>query len=84
MIRRGSRSLDQLVKVGGSGHCTAAAAGMIGYNERNPDSGTETNRSTAFAAKYYLIAWTKRDRKRKRVSLKSEERKGEEAETGKR
>ena len=41
MIRRGSRSLDQLVEVGGSGHCTAAAAaaaaaaGMISYNERN-------------------------------------------------
>lgn len=57
MIRRGSRSLDQLVEVGGSGHCTAAAAaGMIGYNERNIDSEVETNRSTAFAAKCYLMA----------------------------
>lgn len=37
MIRRGSRSLDQLVEVGGSGHCTAAAAAarMTSYNERN-------------------------------------------------
>ena len=53
MIRRGSRSLDQLVEVGGSGHCTAAAAaaGIIGYNERNIDSEAETDRSTAFTAK---------------------------------
>ena len=44
MIRRGSRSLDQLVEVGGSGHCTAAAAaaaGMFDYNGRNIESKRE-------------------------------------------